>query len=40
MKTLSLSMEQAMDALEIPATDRQGYRDEIGEPKQGEPARA
>lgn len=38
MKTLSLSMEQAMDALEVPAADRQGYRDEIGESPHGEPA--
>lgn len=40
MKTLSLSMEQAMDALEIPAADRQGYRDEIGESQHGKPAHA
>lgn len=40
MKTLSLSMEQAMDALEIPAADRQGYRDEIGESQHGGPAHA
>lgn len=40
MKTLSLSMEQAMDALEVPAADRQGYRDEIGESQHGKPTHA